>query len=50
MSSELRAGEFISCIPVANVTKIEKKRMYAVVGRQLGSHVKYLQLEEQRLC
>jgi transcriptional regulator with XRE-family HTH domain len=51
MSPVLLAGEFVSCIPVADVTKIENNRIYAIVGRESGIHVKYLQPEDQRvLC
>lgn len=49
MSPALRAGEFISCIPVSDVTKIEENRIYVIVARESGIHVKYLQLEDQRI-
>ncbi len=49
MSPALRTGEFISCIPVSDVTKIEENRIYVVVARESGIHVKYLQLEDQRI-
>ena len=51
MSPVLLAGEFISCIQVADVTKIENNRIYVIVGRESGIHVRYLQPEDQRvLC
>ena len=49
MSPVLLSGEFVSCIPVADVTKIENNRIYVVVARESGIHVKYLQPEDQRI-
>ncbi|AEE50130.1 hypothetical protein Halhy_2249 [Haliscomenobacter hydrossis DSM 1100] len=44
-------GDFIPYILTSDVTKIENNRIYVIVARESGIHVKYLQPEDQRvLC